>query len=402
MVKPSDRLEHVHSDIRGPLYEEALRMESEGTNVLKLNTGNPARFGFQLPNSVRQALALHIDEAVPYCDVRGMSAARNVICTYHIGRGLQGIMPNDVFICNGVSEAASMLLSVLVSTGDEILLPSPCYSLWSNNVYLSGGKAVFYRCDPENAWNPDLEDIKSKVSERTKAILIINPNNPTGAVYSHETLVAIAEIARKNHLVVLADEIYDRLVMDELRHESFGSVAPDLPCITFNGLSKSHIICGFRCGWMVFSGPKGELDGIKEGVMKLASMRLCGNALTQLVIPAALVDSESTREMILPGGRLYEQRRATAEGLDKIDGVSYVLNRAAFYIFPKLEKEKFDFRDAHDFSMRFLHEKHILVIPGDGFDWTEDLRFRIVMLPEPEVLTKAMDDLKHFLSHHRV
>ena len=215
-----------------------------------------------------------------------------------------------------------------------------------------------------------------------------------------EILQAIADIARENRLVVLADEIYDRLVMDGLRHESMAAIAPDLPCITFNGLSKSHIICGFRCGWMVFSGPKGELDEIKNGVMKLASMRLCGNALTQLVIPAALVDSESTREMLIPGGRLFEQRKATCEGLDKIDGVSYVANKAAFYLFPGIDKEKFDFENAQDFAMKFLHEYHVLVIPGNGFDWDEDLRFRIVMLPEPDVLSKAMNDLRHFLSHH--
>ena len=401
MISCSDRLQYVHSDIRGPLYQEALRMEAEGISVLKLNTGNPGRFGFTLPNSVRQALALHIDEAVPYCDVRGMKDARNVICTYHIGRGLQGIMPNDVFICNGVSEAASMLMSALVGTGEEVLLPSPCYSLWSNNTYLSGGIPVFYRCDPDNAWNPDIEDIECKVTNKTKAILVINPNNPTGAVYSHDTLIAIADVARRHHLVMLADEIYDRLIMDGLRHESLGAIAPDVPCVTFNGLSKSHIICGFRCGWMVFSGPKGELDEVKDGVMKLASMRLCGNALTQLVIPAALVDSESTREMLVPGGRLFEQRKATCEGLDLIEGVTYVENKAAFYLFPGLIKEQFDFEDAQDFSMKFLHEYHVLVIPGSGFDWHEDIRFRIVMLPEPDVLTKAMNDLRHFLNHHR-
>ena len=401
MIKCSERLAYVHSDIRGPLYQEALRMEGEGTNVLKLNTGNPGKFGFKLPNSVRQALALHIDEAVPYCDVRGMRDARNVICTYHIGRGLQGIMPNDVFICNGVSEAASMIMDALIGPGDEILLPSPCYSLWSNNTYLSGGTPVFYRCNPQNNWNPDLEDIQSKITDRTKAILVINPNNPTGVVYSHDILVAIAEIARKHHLVLLADEIYDRLVMDGLRHESLGAIAPDVPCVTFNGLSKSHIICGFRCGWMVFSGPKGELDEVKNGVMKLASMRLCGNALTQLVIPAALVDSESTREMIVPGGRLYEQRRATCDGLAKIEGVSFVENQAAFYLFPGLDKEQFDFENGQDFAMQFLHDYHVLVIPGTGFDWHEDIRFRIVMLPEASVLSKAMNDLKQFLDHHR-
>ncbi|MCQ2770473.1 MAG: aminotransferase class I/II-fold pyridoxal phosphate-dependent enzyme [Clostridia bacterium] len=401
MIERSNRLDHVHSDIRGPLYQEALKMEASGVNVLKLNTGNPGRFGFDLPNSVRQALALHIDEAVPYCDVRGMKDARNVICTYHIGRGLQGIMPNDVFICNGVSEAASMLMNALCGDGDEILLPSPNYSLWSNNVYHCGGKSVFYRCDTNNDWNPDVEDIKSKVTNKTKAIVVINPNNPTGAVYSKETLLEIAAIARENHLVVLADEIYDRLVMDGLRHESFGAIAPDVPCVTFNGLSKSHIVCGFRCGWMVFSGPKGELDEVKNGVMQLASMRLCGNALTQLVIPAALVDSESTQEMIVPGGRLFEQRKVVCEELDGIDGVSYIPNRASFYLFPGLDKDKFDFEDDQDFAMKFLHEKRVLVIPGRGFDWHEDLRFRIVMLPDTDTLRKAMQDLKHFLKEHR-
>ncbi len=401
MIQASDRLAKVHSDIRGPLYQEALRMEAEGTSVLKLNTGNPGRFGFRLPDSVRQALALHIDEAVPYCDVRGMKEARNALCSYHIGRGLQGISPDDIFICNGVSEAASMIMDALAGTGDEVLLPSPCYSLWSNSTYLSGGTPVFYRCDPQNKWNPDIEDIRQRITDKTKAILVINPNNPTGAVYSRETLTAIADIARRHHLVVLSDEIYDRLVMDEIQYESMAALAPDLPCITFNGLSKSHIICGFRCGWMVFSGPKGELDEVKSGVMKLASMRLCANALTQLVIPAAMDDSESTREMIIPGGRLYEQRRATCEGLDRIDGVSYVENKAAFYLFPGLEKEKFDFESAQDFAMQFLHECHVLVIPGTGFDWNEDMRFRIVMLPEPDVLSKAMNALGDFLDRHR-
>ena len=401
MIHVSDRLEFVHSDIRGPLYREALRMEKDGIKVLKLNTGNPGSFGFALPDSVRKALAEHIEEAVPYCDVRGMKDARNVICSYHIGRGLSGIRPDDVFICNGVSEAASMIMSALIGTGDEILLPSPCYSLWSNNTYLSGGRPVFYRCDPENEWNPDIKDIRNKVTERTKAILVINPNNPTGAVYSRETLSAIAGIAREHHLVLLSDEIYDRLVMDGLSHESMAAIAPDIPCVTFNGLSKSHIICGFRCGWMVFSGPKGELDEVKDGVMKLAAMRLCGNALTQLVIPAALVDSESTREMIVPGGRLYEQRKATCAGLDKIEGVSYVENKAAFYLFPKLENNMFGFKNAQDFAMKFLHECHVLVVPGSGFDWHEDLRFRIVMLPEPEVLSSAMVKLKRFLDDHR-
>ncbi|MBO5169918.1 MAG: aminotransferase class I/II-fold pyridoxal phosphate-dependent enzyme [Candidatus Faecousia sp.] len=401
MIELSDRLTHVHSDIRGPLYVEALRMQAAGTPVLKLNTGNPGNFGFTLPESVRQALLEHVDEAVPYCDVRGMAAAREAILAYHQSRGLQGVTMDDIFICNGVSESVSMLMTALVGTGDEVLVPSPCYSLWSNNTYLGGGKPVHYRCDPNNDWNPDLEDIRSKITPRTKAILVINPNNPTGAVYSKQTLLDIAQMARENHLLLLADEIYDRLVLEDLPTYSIAALAPDLPCVTFNGLSKSHIICGFRCGWMVFSGPEEELTAIKHGVMQLAAMRLCGNTLTQLVIPAALSDRESTRAMMAPGGRLYEQSKATVEGLRKIPGVTQVPNRAAFYLFPGLENGAFDFESDEDFAMKFLHEKHILVIPGHGFDWFEDLRFRIVMLPEPERITQAMAQLGEFLDEHR-
>lgn len=401
MIHSSDRLLHVHSDIRGPLYEEALRMQAAGTDVLKLNTGNPARFGFAVPESVHRATAAHIDEAAPYCDVRGMPAARRAVCDYHRALGLTDIVPDDIFICNGVSEAASMLMSALVNTGDEILLPSPCYSLWSNNTWLCGGVPVFYRCAPENGWDPDPEDIERKVTARTRAIVIINPNNPTGAVYHCDILAAIADIARRHDLLLLSDEIYDRLVMDGAPHVPMGALAPDVPCVTFNGLSKSHIVCGFRCGWMVFSGPAGTLDDLKAAVLKLASMRLCGNATAQLAIPAALADPESTRSMIREGGALYARREAVTGVLDGVEGVSFVPNRAAFYLFPSVSRALYDFADDKDLAMRFLHEKHILVIPGSGFDWTEDLRFRIVMLPTPEVLTEAMEALHDFLSRHR-
>jgi alanine-synthesizing transaminase len=401
MVKCSERLQYVHSDIRGPLYLEALRMEAEGTSVLKLNTGNPGRFGFSLPNSVRQALALHIDEAVPYCDVRGMADARNVICTYHIGRGLQGIMPSDVFICNGVSEAASMIMDALVGGGDEVLLPSPCYSLWSNNAYIGAGKPVFYRCDPANHWNPDPEDIAGKVTEHTKAILVINPNNPTGAVYPREVLQQIADVAREHDLIVFSDEIYDRLIMDGVEHTSLGELCPDLFCVTFNGLSKSHIVCGFRCGWMIMSGNKEKGKDYIGGINALAAMRLCSNALMQLVIPAALADNESTQAMLVPGGRLYEQREACCSALDKIEGVTYVKNRAAFYLFPKLDVKRFNITNDKQFAFDYLHEKHVMIIPGSGFNWAEPDHFRIVMLPEPAQITKAMNDLGDFLRTYR-
>lgn len=400
-ISRSNRISQIHSDIRGPLYVEALRMQAAGERVLKLNTGNPASFGFTLPDSVRTALMEHVDEAVPYCDVRGMEEARAAILRYHRSRGLRDITMEDIFICNGVSEAVTMLMTALVGDGDEILVPAPCYSLWSNNVFIGGGAPVFYRCDPDNGWNPDLSDMETKISPRTKAILVINPNNPTGAVYSREVLLSIGALARKHGLVLLADEIYDRLVMDGLPMNSLAALMPDVPCVTFNGLSKSHIICGFRCGWMVFSGPPKALAEIKDGVTQLAAMRLCGNALTQLVIPAALADSASTEAMLLPGGRLYEQRAATVAGLSKIPGVHFLSNRACFYIFPGIDTRMYDFASDQDFALRFLHEKKILVIPGRGFDWHEDLRFRIVMLPEPEVLAKAMADLGDFLDGHR-
>ncbi len=401
MIEKSNRIAHVHSDIRGPLYEEALRMQSEGIPVLKLNTGNPASFGFSMPQSVRAALTANLDRAVAYCDVRGMEEARDAIAAYHRSRGIQGVRPEDVFVCNGVSEAVTLLMTALVGDGDEILVPSPCYSLWSNNVHIGGGKPVYYRCDPKNGWNPDLTDIRSKRTSKTKAILVINPNNPTGAVYSREVLLEIAAFARGNHLLLLSDEIYDRLVLDGLPTYSIAALAPDVPCVTFNGLSKSHIICGFRCGWMVFSGPRKELEAVEGGVAQLAAMRLCANALTQLVIPAALNDPESTAAMLCPGGRIFEQRRATLEGLEKIEGVHFVPNHACFYLFPALDAERFDFASDQDFCMRLLHEKRILVIPGRGFDWQEDLRFRIVMLPEPETLSRAMEELGEFLERHR-
>lgn len=294
-----------------------------------------------------------------------------------------------------------MAMTALVSTGDEILMPSPCYSLWSNNAYICSGVPVFYHCDPKNNWNPDPDDIARKVTSRTKAIVLINPNNPTGAVYSRETLLAIADIARKHHLVLLSDEIYDRLVMDDLPYYSMAALAPDVPCITFNGLSKSHIICGFRCGWMVFNSPDGVLEDIKQAVTQLASMRLCGNALTQLVIPAAMADPESTRAMLVPGGRLYEQRKATTETLAQIEGVSFIPNRAAFYLFPAIDGSVYNFKNDHDFAMQFLHEKHVLVIPGAGFDWTDDIRVRIVMLPEAAELRFAMEEMGDFLKKHK-
>jgi len=397
----SDRLVSVHSDIRGPVFEKAMAMVAAGTDVLRLNTGNPATFGFEMPDSVRNALIDNVDKAVGYCDLKGMPEARKAICDYHLGKGISGLTPDDIFVGNGVSEVVNMLMTAFLNPGDEILIPSPSYSLWTNMAYITEARPVFYRCDEQSNWYPDLQDIREKISSKTRALLIINPNNPTGALYPKEMLEELLKIAREHKLVVFSDEIYDRLVMDGLTHISTAALAPDLPVLTFNGLSKSHVICGFRCGWMAISGPRNLTEDLTSALTKLASMRLCGNALAQLVIPAALADMESTKSMISPGGRLYEQREATLKALDTIPGLTYVKNSAAFYLFPKLDKERFHLTDDRKFVLDLLQSKHILLVPGSGFDWPEPDHFRIVMLPQPDVMCRAMTDLGDFLCTYR-
>ncbi|MBR3569452.1 MAG: aminotransferase class I/II-fold pyridoxal phosphate-dependent enzyme [Oscillibacter sp.] len=401
IVRRSENLAPVHSDIRGPLYVESQRMAKEGIKVLRMNTGNPAAFGFGMPDSVRNALLANADKAVAYCDLKGMPEAREAICAYHKGKGVRDITPEDIYIGNGVSELVLMCLLALCNKGDEILVPSPSYSLWSNSAYIAGGRPVFYACDESGGWFPDVSDIRKKITKRTRAIVVINPNNPTGAVYPKEVLLDIAQAARENGLIIFADEIYDRLLMDGAEHYSIAALAPDLMVITTNGLSKSHIICGFRCGWMCVSGYKGKAEDYMEGIFQLAAMRLCANALTQLVIPAALADDASTKAMLVPGGRLYEQREVTFRELAKIDGLTCVKNRAAFYAFPKVDVKKFNITSDRQFALDLLHEKHILMVPGSGFDMPAPDHFRIVMLPEPQEMEQAMKDLGDFLRHYK-
>ncbi|MBR3954439.1 MAG: pyridoxal phosphate-dependent aminotransferase [Clostridia bacterium] len=400
MIFKSDKLQNVHSDIRGPVFMEANRMRAEGIDVLRLNTGNPATFGFGMPDSVRNALLNNADKAVAYCDLKGMPDAREAICAYHKAKGIEGITPDDVFIGNGVSELVTMVLTALLNYNDEILVPAPDYSLWTNSVYIAGAKPVHYICDEQSEWYPDLDDIRKKITPKTRAIVLINPNNPTGTLYPKQLLEKIVEIAREHNLVIFSDEIYDRLVMDDLEHVSTATLCPDLLCITMNGLSKSHIVCGFRCGWMLISGAKDKAQDFIAGIRALCAMRLCANALMQLVIPAALNDPESTRAMLVPGGRLYEQREACCRELAKIPGVSFVKNKAAFYIFPKLDS-RFNITDDQQFAMDYLHSKHVMIIPGRGFNWPTPDHFRIVMLPEPEQMAKAMRDLGDFLADYR-
>ena len=390
-------MDYIHSDIRGPLFRESQKMMSSGIDVLRLNTGNPANFGFEMPISVKEALLSGVDKAVAYCDPQGMPEAREAIRAYHLKRGIENVEIDDIFIGNGVSELVNMAISSLVNDGDEILVPCPCYTLWSNSIYLAGGKPVYYACDEREGWNPDLSDLERKITPKTRAIVIINPNNPTGAVYPREILEGIVALARKHKLILFSDEIYDRLVMDGVEHIPTASLAPDLLCITMNGLSKSHIICGFRCGWMLISGDKKSAADYLSGLYQLAAMRLCSNALTQLVIPAALADEESTKKLLLPGGRLYEQREAALREIEKIEGLSCVKNKAAFYIFPKIDIERFGITDDKKFALDLLHEKHILIVPGSGFDYPDQAHFRVVMLPDSDAIAKAISDIGDFL-----
>lgn len=394
----ADSLKEVYSGIRGPLYEEALRMKAEGKEVLRLNTGNPGAFGFEMPESIKEVFRKKMCDTVSYCDFKGVKESREVILKYHNENGIKHIDEDDIYITNGVSEAATMLTKAILNRDDEILLPSPCYSLWSNCVLMTGAKPVFYKCN-DKTWNPDVEDIRSKITDKTVAVLIINPNNPTGAVYEKNILKQIADIAYENELILISDEIYDRLVYEGTDMVSTASLAnDDTLCITLNGLSKSHNICGLRCGWMVLSGNKNKKNVIKKDIDKLASMRLCANSLTNFIIPAAISDSETPKRMVSPGGMLYERRKAVFKELDKCENLSYVKNQGAFYIFPKINNAIIS--DDKKMCLDLLHSKNILVMPGSCFDYGELNRIRIVMLPDAETMTKAIIDMEDFFREY--
>ena len=401
MIQLADRMAEVHSDIRGELFREALRMQQQGIPVMKLNTGNPAAFGFPLPESIRNAIEGREHEAVAYCDFQGMPEARESIARYERSLGIADIEAGDVFVGNGVSEVVNFALMPLLNPGDEVLIPTPTYSLWSNSVLLAGAKPVYYLCDEASGWNPDVADLKSKVTTKTRAMVIINPNNPTGAVYDVEVLKQMLQVAREHDLMVFSDEIYDRLIMDGKQHTATASLAPDLVVVTMNGLSKSHSLCGYRCGWMVISGPREKTEAYRQGVVQLTSLRLCSNALAQLVIPAALEDMETPASMVRPGGRYYEQRAATLDVLKDIDGLSFVKNSASFYLFPKLDVKKFNITSDKVFARDLLHATNILVVPGSGFDWAEPDHFRLVMLPKAEELRAAMIRMANFLDGYK-
>ena len=350
-----------------------------------------------MPESIKNVIIKDFEKSLGYCGLRGMMSAQEAIVEYETSKGIQGLTPNDVFITNGVSEAASMLTTAIVDLGDEVLMPSPCYSLWSNSVLASGGVPVYYDCNEELNWSPDIDDIKAKITKKTKAIVVINPNNPTGVLYPDSVLLEIAEIARQNDIIVFSDEIYDRLVFDGKVHTSFAKLAPDLTVVTLNGLSKSHCVCGLRCGWICISGDTEKAKELNKALVAIASVRLCSNALMQLIIPTALKDTEYTKEMLCETGRLYLQRKACVEAINEIDGLSVVPNDGAFYIFPKIDTERFNVTDDKAFARGLLEAKKILIVAGTGFGYKTPDHFRVVMLPEHQTLRQAMYDIGDYL-----
>ena len=397
----SNKLEGVSYDVRGPVLEEAERMQEEGISILKLNTGNPAPFGFEAPNEVIRDLIMNARDSEGYSDSKGIFSARKAIEQYCQIKKFPNVTINDIYTGNGVSELIIMCMQGLLDNGDEVLVPMPDYPLWTASVSLAGGKPVHYICDEQAEWYPDIDDIKSKITSRTKAIVIINPNNPTGALYPKEILEQIVEIARQNQLIIYSDEIYDRLVMDGLEHIPIATLAPDLFVVTLNGLSKSHRVAGFRVGWMVLSGDKSHVKGYIEGLNMLSSMRLCSNVLSQQIIQTALGGYQSVDELLLPGGRIYEQREFIYNAINDIPGLSAVKPKAAFYIFPKIDTKRFNILDDEKFVLDFLHEHHILLVQGGGFNWHQPDHFRIVYLPKMDDLKTTAVKMREFLSTYR-
>ncbi len=396
-ITKSRKLDHVAYDVRGPVVDAAAAMEAQGEKILKLNIGNPAPFGFTAPPELVAVMEEQLAHSQGYSESRGLLAAREAIVAYHESKGIQNISPGDVYTGNGVSELINLCMQALLDFGDEILIPSPDYPLWTATATLAGGTVVHYRCDESNDWQPDLEDIRSKITPRTRAIVIINPNNPTGALYSRELLLEVAQIARENDLILFADEIYDRLVMDGAEHVSLASLCPDVFCVTFNGLSKSHMIAGYRAGWMVLSGDRKRAAQYIEGINMLSNMRLCANVPAQHTIPAAMQCLDAVKPLLQPGGRVYEQRNTICNAINAIPGMSVVMPKAAFYCFPKIDIQRFGITNDEQFVLDFLKKEKVLLIAGCGFHWPEPDHFRIVYLPDVQVLSESAEKLRKFL-----
>lgn len=397
----SSKLEHVAYDIRGPVLDEANRMLANGEKILRLNTGNPAAFGFTAPDEVIRDLILNVRESEGYSDSKGIFSARKAIMQYCQTKGFPPVDIDDIYIGNGVSELISMSLQALLNDGDEVLVPMPDYPLWTACVSLAGGKAVHYLCDEQSEWYPDLNDIRSKISSNTKAIVLINPNNPTGALYPKDILEDIVEIARQNDLIIFADEIYDRLVMDGAQHIAIASLAPDVFCVSMNGLSKSHRICGFRVGWMVLSGPKDSVKGYIEGLNMLSNMRLCSNVLAQHVVQTSLGGYQSGDELLVPGGRIYEQREFITKAINDIPGLTAVKPKAGLYIFPRIDPNMYKVDDDEEFVLRLLKQEKVMLVPGKGFNWNKSDHFRIVYLPRVSELAEVQEKITRVLTQYK-
>ncbi|NLN55704.1 MAG: pyridoxal phosphate-dependent aminotransferase [Clostridiales bacterium] len=400
-VNKSRKLDHVAYDIRGPVMEEAYRMEANGIDILKLNIGNPAPFDFKAPDEIVVDMIYNLRISEGYSNSKGMFPARKAIMQYCQIRGIPNVGIEDIYTGNGESELITMSMQALLDDGDEILVPMPDYPLWTASVVLSGGKAVHYRCDESNHWNPDIDDIKAKLSKNTKGIVVINPNNPTGVLYSTEVLQEIVNIARENELIIFADEIYDRLVLDGKKHTAIASLAPDLLTVCYNGLSKSHRVAGFRTGWMCLAGEKEHASGYIEGLNVLASMRLCSNVPGQSIIQTALGGYQSSDELIKPGGRIYEQREFIWNAMNSIPGLSAEKPDAAFYIFPKIDLEMYNISNDQEFVLELLREEKILLTSGTGFNWDKPDHFRLVYLARVEILEEAVCRLERFLNRYR-
>ena len=399
--KKSHKLDNVCYDIRGPVLEKAKKLEEEGFRILKLNIGNPAPFGFNAPDEILHDVIVNLPNAQGYCDSKGLFPARKAIMQYCRQKNIPGVQTDDIYIGNGVSELIIMVMQGLLDNGDEVLIPSPDYPLWTAAVNLSGGRAVHYLCDEEQDWIPDMKDMRSKVTPNTKAVVVINPNNPTGSVYPREILQEIHDLAAEHGLLLFADEIYDKILYDGTEHTSIASLSDDIFCITMNGLSKSYRVAGFRAGWMILSGKKSLARDYREGLEMLSNMRLCSNVPSQFAIQTALSGYQSINDLVLPGGRLKEQREICIKLLAEIPGISVTKPKGALYCFPKIDAGRFNIKDDQKFIYDLLLDKKMLLVQGTGFNWPKPDHFRIVFLPDVDTLKDAMGRLKSFLEGYR-
>lgn len=397
-IEKSNKLDHVLYDIRGPILDEATRLEQEGHRIVKLNIGNPAPFGFEAPDEVLVDMMRNLPTAQGYSDSQGIYSARKAVMQYNQRMGIADVEIDDIYIGNGVSELIGIALQGLLNNGDEVLIPSPDYPLWTATTTLAGGTPVHYRCNETSGWAPDIDDIRAKVTERTKVIVVINPNNPTGAVYSPEVLGQIVELARDHGLVVMADEIYDKILYDGAVHTSIASLANDVVFLTLNGLSKTYRVAGFRSGWMTISGDKERAKSYIEALRMLSSMRLCANVPAQHAIQSSLGGYQSISEFVTPGGRLHDQRAVAHEMINAIDGLSCTMPAGALYLFPKIDVARFNITDDQQFVLDFLRSEKILLVQGTGFNWPAHDHFRLVFLPRVRELESAIGQLERFLS----